>query len=229
MPEISLETANIIYRYASIVALVALVASAGAGLVIYVTSEIRGKYADESIERARNLGAQANESAAQANVKAETLTKENLQLSLTLEKERKERLELQRQLGPRTLSAEQKIKLVDMLKHLPENATILITRNESSKETNDYASEIAETFKRAGANVVEKQINFMTFGSPNYGVRLVLLGGPGRETIKTSMQSTNIATEIKQLPEPDPKNPTRNLYNWSMSAAIEVLPKPPHL
>lgn len=229
MTQISLEAANLIYRYASITALVALTASAGAGLIIYVTSEIRGKYADESIALASAMGAQANESAAKANIKAELLTRENLQLSLILEKERKERIELERKLGPRTLNAEQVTVLRETLGKLPNDSKILIMRNEASKEILNYATEIKEIFKAAGATVSEAKNIPIILNSADSGVRLLLLGGPGREQIRKAMELANITSEIRQFEKPSKENEKNFAYDWSMSAVIDVKSKSPHL
>lgn len=224
-----LELANAIYKTSSIVALMALALSATAGIFIYVTSEIRGKHADQSIENARTLGAQANEAAALANVKAELLTKDNLQLSLTLEKERRERIELEKKLGPRSLSTEQKLAMRNALQNISSTASVLIIRSDSSSEVSNYASEIAQIFRESGIQVAEQQTKIIKVGSPNHGTSLILLGGPAKETIKNAITLANIATETREIKKPSDEDQKRMIYKWELSAVLEIKSKPPHL
>lgn len=229
MPNIPIELANTIYKISSVIALVALALSATAGIFIYVTSEIRGKYADQSIENARVLGAQANEASALANLKAEQLIKENLQLSLILEKERRERLDLQRKLGPRSLSTEQKSAMKTALQGISPNASIIIVRRDSSPEVLNYASEIAAIFKDSGIQVVEWQTRVTTLGSPDHGAALILLGGPEKQLIKNAITLANISTEIREHKQPSEEEQKTRLYPWHASAALEIKSKTPHL
>lgn len=229
MPQTPIDLANTIYKISSFVALLALALSAIAGIFIYISSEIRGKYSDQLIENARALGAQANESAAVADVKAEQLKKDNLELSITLERERRERIELERRLGPRLLSIEQKKAIHETLKNISKRASVIIITSDNSPEASNYASEIYEALRASGVKTLRRNLKVTTIGSPDYGVSLILLGGPEKQAIKRAFTSTNIVTEVRQDNEPSEEDKERMLYNWSYSAAIEVKAKPPHL
>lgn len=162
MINISLDTANLIHTVGSVIAIVSAFIAASTGLMTFIASTVQSRYADQKIAEANSLSAVANDAAARANHKTEELVKQNLELSLKLEAEKKERLRIETTLGPRTISRDSASSLITKLHGLDKSKVrVVIARSEA--EVENYAAMIVMILQSAGIDVIaERTLSFST-------------------------------------------------------------------
>jgi hypothetical protein len=146
------------------------------------TSAIVQRDADEKIAIARARGDEAHEQASKADERAaaasaqaeaarleqDKIRKENLELSISLEKEKSERLKLEGKLASRHLTKEQRRAIISSLNGEPGPIIIAVTKL-GDREAGQYADEIIAALKEISAiHLIE---NFSgTISPPVYGV-----------------------------------------------------------
>jgi hypothetical protein len=221
MLDVSQEIASAINSYASIIAIAAGFVTAGAGVLTYMSASTMARYSDEAIAKANSVSAEANNAAAQANAKTETLTQQNLELQIRLEKERKERLELQKSVERRSISEKQRKEIIDTSKKIQKKLKIKIHCNAKDTEARAYVQQIGQLLHDQGhyAEGIEAGI-IVQMDSANIGVYLLIYDTPHKLDVLALLALTGIATEIVQLNTPDPNG---------FHAELTVLPKPPYI
>src|SRR5579862_5195029 len=129
-------------------------------LVAFWTGSIRERYTNGRLSQnavataaAQALAATANEGAAKANERSESLRQSNLELQRQVESERIERLRLEATIAPRKLSSDQRTALVAAFSRLPRPVHIGITRLGDS-EAGPYADAIVNAAAAAGIQAV---------------------------------------------------------------------------
>ncbi|MFK3815072.1 hypothetical protein ACI2KG_00430 [Pseudomonas sp. NPDC089407] len=223
MLNLSLETANVIHTTGSVIAIISAFIAAVAGAMTFVASVVQSQHADQKIAEANSLSAIANNSAAEANQKTEELVQQNLELSIKLESERNERLRLQNSLGPRKISPETALKLMEDLKGLGNSSIRLkIARNE--EEVEKYAAQIFLILKMAGIPTTAQKTHTISSGS-NTGVQAVFFNGPESEKIESIFRESGVFSRILR-PKIDASNQDGFGFNTSeITAVITVFPK----
>lgn len=225
MFDFSIETANSIHTAASIIAVTAALVAACAGGITYITSTIQSQHNNLEIAKANSLSDQANNAAAQAKLKTEELTKQNLELAIKLENEKQNRLKIESTLGMRYISEQQANEIIKALSSKNEEIEISIQIARQESEVLNYGRQIAEAFKRAGAHVSIS--NTIIMSGDNTGTRALIMKGPGHIIIHDAIKASGIANSIDIL-EPQPG--TGYLVDPNkFAASITVFPKSLHL
>lgn len=226
MLNLSLEAANAVYTCASIVAITAALISACAGVITYMASSIQDRYADQAIANANSVSAQANNAAAQANAKTEILTKQNLELQIQVEKEKKERLILQKNLGKRHLSEAQVQNIKSTLSKASFTPHLSIEANRADIEAWEYAMDIARVFSESGAIVILKPTGIrITIGSSNTGLAAYIYDTQEKIGLNQIIKEIGIASEVRQIPRLHEDH--QNIHASFVISAKEPYIKPP--
>lgn len=104
-------TADTLFASFNVMAIVGGVLAAIGTSGIFLTGGVREHYADLKQDELKKQTAEAQRDAAQANERTAELNKSSEALKVELEKERKERLQLEQRMAPRRVSEEVKKKL----------------------------------------------------------------------------------------------------------------------
>ncbi|MCE0849380.1 hypothetical protein LU689_05560 [Pseudomonas asiatica] len=212
----SAETTQSIYTYASIVTIIAALATAVCGALVYISSTFIGKETEMKIENARAVGALANESAQSANLKAERLRSENLQLSIALEKETQSRMKLEARLGQRTLSPVQIMEIKELNTKEAITGKVLIKAMLPQPEIIQYANILSETLSSSGIQTEVVQPGNMNWGM--HGVSVAIKPSQEKAILTAIFEKIGAAIDSEELPD-----------NYEFSAVVYVHPKQPHL
>lgn len=147
------------------------------------TSAIVQREADQKITEAKTRGDEAHERASKADERAaaasaqaeaarleqEKIRKENLELSIALEKEHADRLKLEGKLASRKLTPEQRNAIVETLR-AEGGGLIISTKKIGDQEAGQYADQLISVFKEAGALVNESFSG--SISPPIYGLNI---------------------------------------------------------
>jgi hypothetical protein len=109
--------------------------------------------AQRAADEARQRAAEAQTQTAQALQEQERLRKQNLELSLQVEKERLARVKIEERLAPRRLTPDQQSQLLHTLRANPKGNIDLFCTSGAGSEPCDFAAEIASILKTAGWTV----------------------------------------------------------------------------
>lgn len=227
MLNISLEVANTIYTYASIVAITAALISACGGVLTYMASSVQDRYSDQAIANANKMSAEANNAAAQANVTTEKLTKQNLELSIQLETEKKERLKIEESLRTRVLTEKEADKLIKGLESARGIASVIVAIARQEPEVINYSRQIIQTLKKAGINTLVSNTHIFSTGS-NTGMHVVIFEGPGYSTVEKAIKESELSSSIRRA-APESKNSNYGFDRSKIAATITIFQKDLHL
>lgn len=232
MWDISLNTANTMYTWGSLIATSAAVIAAIAGVAALWGAGVRDKHSDQQIETARATAESARESAAKIESETEKLKNQNLELKLDLEKERIKRLELERSVGPRSLSPQEIKSIKSSLLSLQKKTSVLI-HCRPDEEVRSYANQIATCLSEAGVSVTAQINNAFILGAPETGLSVYICHGYGAKYIENAILSAGIQARINHS-KIDPKNYNPNeehkMFNeLEIAAYLYVYPKAPHI
>jgi hypothetical protein len=184
---LSLPHANFAYNLSNVIlivgAVLALVGTVGA----IWSGSIRERYADTRAQESEEKVANALAEAAKAN-------ESNTRLQLKLEKERKERLELQRKVAPRELAPAQRTKLSNLLNGQDWQTAEVIWHGEGESEA--YAKEIAAVFEEAG--IETKTHTLGPFIPSAWGLMVIQTGNSDADLIKALFDEAEIAIVIAE-------------------------------
>lgn len=215
------EISTTIQNYASLVTIVAAFISACAGVLTFIASSNLSRYSDEAIAKANSVSAQANSSAAKANEKAEEIKKQNLELQINLEKERKERLELQKAVERRSLSPEKKKSVQEASGRMKEKLSLRIECNRNDYEALAYAEQIGGLLHNIGHKVDGVGTGIVIhMESSNVGAFLFIYDTPNRLGVLNLLWDTGIATQVKIL---------STQHEEGHDAMLSVMQKPPYI
>jgi hypothetical protein len=132
-----------------------------------VEAKARGEEAHEQASRADERAAAASAQAEAARLEQEKIRKENLELSISLQKEQDERLKLQGKLASRRLSKEQRDAIITSLRAETGSKLIVATKL-GDREAGQFADDLISAFKEAEVFVT---VNYSSSTSPPfYGV-----------------------------------------------------------
>jgi hypothetical protein len=148
---------------------VGIVLTGFSSFVSMATSTIVQKAADDRIAVARARSDEAHSQAEQARAEQEKIRQENLNLSISLERERVERLKLEGKLASRHLSADQRAAIVATLKAVSGGKPISLTKL-GDKEAGDYAEEIGSALAEGGAFISASFSGVIS--PPRYGLTI---------------------------------------------------------
>jgi len=226
MWDISVNTANAMYTWGSVIATSAAVIAAIAGVVAFWGSGVRDKHSDQQIEVARATAEQARESTANLEAETERLKRQNLELRLDLERQQRERLRLERALGPRQVTQEQRDTLVLILSaasHLRPRAALYVAHE---AEPRFYARSLIEALTAAGVTVDLVDDVYLIAAGQNTGIVLTPGWGPGASQISFGFKCAAFPDMI--IEPRSPHGVTHGLFDRMNSAAlIQIFPKPP--
>jgi hypothetical protein len=127
----------------------------------------RGDEAHEQASKADERAATASKQAEAARLEQEKIRKENLELSIALEKEQADRLKLEGKLASRHLTQEQRIAIIASLK-AEGSRFIIVTTKLGDREAGQYADELIAALEEAGAFLTKNVAG--TISPPIYGV-----------------------------------------------------------
>jgi hypothetical protein len=185
---ISLETANKLYSWGWKASLIgAAITLIGVTLLMWGT-RVRDHDFESKISDTISAAAQANERAA-------TLSKQAAEVQLDLEHERVQRLKLEAQMAPRSLTREQTERMVGALKQVPAPVAIIVER-QGEQEASRYASMIVIALRAAGITVHETGGGISS--PPPYGLMLgISADDPKGHAIKAAFESAGISITLR--------------------------------
>lgn len=153
MFEISLSTANTIYKFANIALIIGAVIVAVGTVAVYLASGVRDRYADERREMNETQTAAAKADATRANESTAKLEESNVKLQAAAEHERAERLKLEARIAPRRLSpASATAMRASALQLCQIMRKITVTAANGNIEAQTYATDIVSILKEAGCS-----------------------------------------------------------------------------
>ena len=160
-----------------------------ATVLVFWTTGIRDRYADERITANEALTAQAKAEAAQAQKLTASIETENLRLLTRLEEERAARLVLEKSIVPRRLTSDQKDYLSNSLRQFSGQLVRVISPQNT--EGNDYALDFIEVFTRAGWRVLNSGtsmgVTFIGYDIEPRGIQLAVSDdAPGGAKIRSA-------------------------------------------
>lgn len=215
------ELATTIQNYASIVTILAAFVSAGAGFLTFIASSNLSRYSDEAISKANSVSAQANSAAATANEKAEEINKQNLELQIKLEKERKERLELQKAVERRSISKETEAAIRKSSERINRKLRIRIECHAHDHEALAYAEQFGGLLHSLGHDVEGIGTGIVIeMGTANIGVYLLIYDTPAQLDSLMLLGLTGFTTQLKQL---------KVTHEAGIDALVRVMAKPPYI
>jgi hypothetical protein len=142
---------------------------------------------------------------AHAQAHREQLRKENLELQLTVEKERAARLQLEERLAPRHMGAAQRQTIQSELASFRGQKVSIVTHS-GDPEIGAFASEIKATLEAAGMTVSSTPA--LIFGKPQPGIALDV--GANRRQFATALAKAFVDAGVCSGPvsasEPDDPN-----------------------
>lgn len=170
MSDISLPLANLFYNLSNIALIVgAVLAVIGTVGTIWMGS-IRDQYSDQRVSDNEAKTATAVAESAKANQRAQELHESNAKLEIELEKERIERLRLEKALAPRRISSEEKRVLLVILQKLPQQIT-KITCIMNDPESHVLALDFAKVFNDANWSETDR-CDQSVYSTPQMGVSI---------------------------------------------------------
>lgn len=221
MLDVSQEIAKAINSYASIIAISAGFVTAIAGVLTYMSASTLARYSNEAIAKANSVSAEANNAAAQANAKTEILTQQNLELQIKLEKERKERLELQKAVERRSISKKTEKEIRDSSARINRKLKIRIECFSHDFEAITYAEQLGGLLHSLGHDVKGVRTGVIIhLDTANTGVDLLIFDTPAQHDALLLLGFTGVATQIKQL---------KKTHEDGLDALVTVMAKQPYI
>ncbi|CAM4226063.1 hypothetical protein BOMU111920_16925 [Bordetella muralis] len=196
--DISLETANRMYFWASLAAIGLGAITVLSAVLTFWASGVISKHNDQAINSARATAEQSRESANRLEAETEGLKNKNLQLAIRLEEERTARLKLEDKLAPRRLSSDQHRALVQYLQRL-QPFDIAVGSISGDVEAMGFAEQLRSAIKEAGFKVFDG-IDQPVFSGRAYGVIVDIsdsnIEAQGADTVR-ALAAAGIKSEFR--------------------------------
>ncbi|MGE8324266.1 MAG: hypothetical protein ACN6OX_14445 [Pseudomonas sp.] len=224
MPDISADNASLIHTIATATAIIAALIAACAVILAQMTSDVQSKHSDSSRAEASQIISKANESAAQLQVKIDTLTQQNQELATKLQAEKQARLKIEARLTPRKLTPQAQEAFKALAAQLSKDKTaptVLLNIIRNDDEALQYAKQLAVALNKAGAQV---QIKQLMLAKEATGLQVVLYDSPGSEQLERAFKEADIAAQISRSAQM-PRVNVNDQDTQNIAAYISVYPK----
>ncbi|WP_410480671.1 hypothetical protein ACJ70E_15740 [Pseudomonas plecoglossicida] len=224
MPDISADNASLIHTIATATAIIAALIAACAVILAQMTSDVQSKHSDSSRAEASQIISKANESAAQLQLKIDTLTQQNQELATKLHAEKQARLKIEARLTPRKLTPQAQEAFKALAAQLSKDKaapTVLLNIIRNDDEALQYAKQLAVALNKAGAQV---QIKQLMLAKEATGLQVVLYDSPGSQQLERAFKETDIAAQISRSAQM-PRVNVNDLDTQNIAAYISVYPK----
>ncbi|AYG45680.1 hypothetical protein DV532_15810 [Pseudomonas sp. Leaf58] len=224
MPDISADNASLIHTIATATAIIAALIAACAVILAQMTSDVQSKHSDSSRAEASQIISKANESAAQLQLKIDTLTQQNQELATKLHAEKQARLKIEARLTPRKLTPQAQEAFKALAAQLSKDKaapTVLLNIIRNDDEALQYAKQLAVALNKAGAQV---QIKQLMLAKEATGLQVVLYDSPGSQQLERAFKEADIAAQISRSAQM-PRVNVNDLDTQNIAAYISVYPK----
>lgn len=167
------------------------------------TADVKIEEAREGAAKANKIAAEANEHAKKIELHAEELRKENLQLGLRLEEEKRARLEIERRLAPRFLTSTEEKLVSNAIS--PFAGHIISVTKLGEAEAGAYAVQIINILKASKWKVIENFVGIMS--PPPYNVICEISARPDTavQTLISAFQKAGVQIDLRQSQTASPE------------------------
>jgi hypothetical protein len=156
---------------------------------------------EQTIAQTKKLSAEANERAAKLELTAEQIRSQNLSLQADLERERIKRLELERQVGFRSFSKEERGRLIGALARARDSVVNIQAPN-SSSESSHFAEGLRDVFMAAGWHAGPVLYNIVGGMPIERGVLMIVCDKRSVPGMLVQQTFHTVGTEIKAAFDP---------------------------